>query len=115
MKRLDLILLAGLAAGVVALRWQTMVPWVIAYAIAISGITFGVYAYDKWAVGRSRSRIPERTLHVLALAGGSPAALISQQLFRHKTVKSSFRIRFWLIVAAQAAALSAWLYLNRFR
>jgi uncharacterized membrane protein YsdA (DUF1294 family) len=46
--------------------------------------------------------VPEVVLHGLALAGGSPAALLAMRLFRHKTAKSGFRFVFWVIVAAQA-------------
>lgn len=64
-----------------------------------------MYALDKRAAGRGSARTPEVVLHVLALLGGSPAALIGQQLLRHKTRKVAFQVAFWLIVAVQVAAL----------
>jgi uncharacterized membrane protein YsdA (DUF1294 family) len=47
--------------------------------------------------------VPERVLHGLALLGGSPGAWAGMRLFRHKTVKGSFRAVFWFILAAQVA------------
>ena len=53
------------------------------------------------------SRVPEMVLHILALAGGSLGAWLGMRLFRHKTVKGSFRLAFWLIVSLQVL-LVAW-------
>ena len=47
----------------------------------------------------------------LGFVGGWPGAIVAQQLFRHKTAKRSFRIRFWLSVAANIT-LFAWLTLS---
>jgi uncharacterized membrane protein YsdA (DUF1294 family) len=46
-------------------------------------------------------RIPEVTLLVLAVAGGSPGAMLSMLLFRHKIKKASFMFSFLAIVVAQ--------------
>jgi uncharacterized membrane protein YsdA (DUF1294 family) len=50
-------------------------------------------------------RIPEATLHVAALLGGSPGAVVGQLLFRHKTRKRSFRIVFIAIVLLQIVVI----------
>lgn len=65
------------------------------YAV-LSLLTFILYAIDKTAARRQARRIPENTLHIYALLGGWPGALLAQQLLRHKSVKRSFRIRFWM-------------------
>lgn len=82
----------------------------IGYAAGISTATIALYGYDKRAAAKNRLRVPEKVLHGLALLGGSPAALLSQQLFRHKTSKASFRIWFWLIVVVQLAVIGAALW-----
>ena len=37
---------------------------------------------------------PERTLHLLALLGGWPGAILARRRFRHKTMKVPFLIAF---------------------
>lgn len=76
--------------------------------ISASALTFLVYLVDKSAARNRRWRIPEKTLHVLGLAGGWPGALIAQQMLRHKTSKPSFQMIFWVTVVVNCSAL-AWL------
>ncbi len=64
----------------------------------LSLVTYAVYALDKTAAGQGRRRVPERTLHLLALLGGWPGALLAQQRLRHKTSKTRFLLLFWLTV-----------------
>ena len=78
------------------IRWPLLL---IAAAYAcLSVITFVVYAVDKSAARRKGPRTPERTLHLLALAGGWPGALLAQRWLRHKSAKTSFRRVFWVTV-----------------
>jgi len=77
--------------------------------VALNVCTFLIYGLDKYCARNGSWRIPEGTLLVLALAGGSPAAYLAQKIFRHKTHKQPFRIRFWLIVALQMLALIAFI------
>jgi len=77
----------------------------IAYLIAINITTFFLYGYDKFISSTEKLRVPELNLQTLALLGGSPAALIAQKFFRHKTIKSSFQILYWLIVLTQIGLL----------
>jgi uncharacterized membrane protein YsdA (DUF1294 family) len=48
-------------------------------------------------------------LHLFALAGGWPGALIAQRLLRHKTKKQSFQVVFWATVALNCGILG-WLF-----
>ncbi|MCH1928743.1 DUF1294 domain-containing protein [Shewanella sp. A25] len=74
--------------------------------LGLSLMTFIVYALDKSAAKRGNWRTQERTLHLLSLFGGWPGALMAQNLLRHKSVKTSFRTRFWLSVVVNLALLS---------
>ena len=47
-------------------------------------------------------RIREADLLLLALLGGSPAALLARRLFRHKTRKEPFSTRLMLVATVQA-------------
>ena len=82
----------------------------LAYVVGVNLTTFGAYLYDKSVSGAETGlwRVPEAVLHLLALAGGTPAAFAGQQALRHKTRKPGFRTWFWVIVAIQAAALAGW-------
>ena len=74
--------------------------------LSISAIVF--YAMDKSAAKAGRWRAPEKTLHLIALAGGWPGALIALQDLRHKTSKASFVGVFWFTVLLNICALIAW-------
>ena len=70
-------------------------------------LCFALYAIDKGAARAGRERISESMLLAIGFVGGWPGAIVAQQVFRHKTAKRSFRLRFWLSVGVNAAAF-AW-------
>src|SRR5690606_29986534 len=69
----------------------------------LSLVSFVAYGWDKRRAKLAQRRVPERTLHWLAVLGGWPGAMAGQRTFRHKTQKTSFRIVFWLSVTAHLA------------
>ncbi len=81
-------------------------PFVPLIYLVVSGITIFAYAFDKSAAMNARWRTQEQTLHVLEMFGGWPGALIAQQLFRHKTNKSSFQSAFWFCVVVNLTGLA---------
>jgi len=95
-----------LACGVMW-RWGWQPQVVLVYGAA-SLASFLAYAMDKAAAVRRGWRTPERTLHLLDLLGGWPGGLLAQQWLRHKTVKPSFVMVFWLTVVLNMAGLVAW-------
>lgn len=98
------ILLFGLLYGALTLLWRVPLPVGAAY-LALSLWSFVLYALDKSAARSGRWRIRERTLHVWALLGGWPGALLAQHVLRHKSSKVSFRAVFWLTVLVNLAGL----------
>ena len=87
-------------------------PIVLGFAyVALSTVTFVVYAMDKSAARNDRWRTPETTLHSLSLFGGWPGALLAQKVLRHKSSKRPFRTVFWVTVGLNLAAL-AWVLGN---
>lgn len=82
-----------------------MHPLLLAFYAAISITAFIAYALDKAAARDGRWRIAENTLHLLALLGGWPGALLAQQRLRHKSAKTSFLVIFWATVMLNCAAL----------
>jgi uncharacterized membrane protein YsdA (DUF1294 family) len=80
------------------------------YLAIINAATFAAFAVDKRAAERRGWRVPERRLLMLAAIGGSPAALVAQQLLRHKTRKEPFRSWLWTVAVAHAAILAVVAY-----
>lgn len=89
---------------VVAAVWRLPV-WVAGLYVGLSVVTFIAYAADKSAASRGAWRTPESSLHLLALAGGWPGALLAQQFLRHKSTKHPFRQVFWTTVLLNVTAL----------
>ena len=79
-------------------------------SIVASIICFFAYGIDKYRARSHQWRIPEKTLHTLAMIGGWPGALFGQQFFRHKTQKLGFRLVLWLIVIVHLAAVGYAVY-----
>jgi len=77
---------------------------VVAY-IALSLINFIFYAVDKSAARHKQQRIPEKTLHLVAVLGGWPGAMIAQKVFRHKTKKCAFQRLFWLTIVTNVSVV----------
>jgi len=81
---------------------------VVFVCVVMSGVALFMYGFDKSAAQRGRQRTPENTLHIVALLGGWPGALLAQDLFRHKSSKAEFQAVFWSTVVVNCGAL-VWL------
>ena len=80
-------------------------PWWLPLAyLGVSVVTMVVYAVDKSSAESGGWRTSEQTLHILALVGGWPGALVAQQVLRHKSSKLEFRAVFWVTVVLNIAA-----------
>ena len=101
---LSLVVLAAFALAWAVVAVTRGVPsWADVLYAGASASCFALYAIDKSAARAGRERIPESVLLSLGFVGGWPGAIVAQQLFRHKTNKRTFRIRFWLSVIANVA------------
>ena len=79
-----------------------------AWLLVINLATFAVYGADKRRARRGAWRVPERTLLLLPLLGGSIGALLGMRVFHHKTKHWYFVWGVPAILLAQLA-LTAWL------
>ena len=83
------------------------------YLAVINAITFAVYGADKRRARKDRWRVPERTLFLLAVLGGSLGALLGMHVFHHKTKHWYFRLFIPLILLLQIAVpVVLWLHKN---
>lgn len=78
------------------------------YLAAINLATFAVYGADKRRARRGKWRVPEKTLFLLPLLGGSVGALLGMRMFHHKTKHWYFVCGIPAILLAQLA-LAVWL------
>ena len=82
------------------------------YLAAVNVVTFTVYGIDKRKARRGAWRVPEKTLFLLPLLGGSVGALLGMKVFRHKTKHWYFVWGIPAILLAQLA-LTVWLRLRQ--
>ena len=75
--------------------------WVLAWTL----IAFALMGIDKWKALHDSWRIPEKTLFLSAILGGTVGSLTGMYLFRHKTKHLSFTVGMPLILAVQVILL----------
>lgn len=68
------------------------------YFIIVNMIGFALMGIDKWKARKGAFRIPESTLFVIAIIGGSIGSIAGMYTFRHKT-------RHWYFVYGMPAIL----------
>ncbi len=90
------------------LHLDLLVSWFVSITLA----TWLVFGFDKAISGSKWTRVPETVLLVLTFAGGTLGAIIGRSMFRHKTVKPSFRRKFWLTVLAQLALIGVGVFMQ---
>lgn len=78
-----------------------IMKYLIIYVVIINLIAFLAMYVDKRKARYGKWRIPEQTLFVLALIGGSIGAIAGMYTFRHKTKKLRFSIGFPVILVMQ--------------
>lgn len=77
------------------------------YLAAINFATWVAYGLDKGRARAGKWRIPERTLLLLTLAGGSLGALVAMLMFRHKTKKAKFVVGVPVMFVAHCVIVAA--------
>lgn len=84
---------------------KTLVVFVLSYFVLISLITFAVTYADKRKAIKSKRRVPEKTLFLLAFMGGSVAEYLTMKVIRHKTLHKRFMIGLPIIIILQILAI----------
>ena len=80
--------------------WGTVL---LVWLAVINLVTFAIYGIDKAKAKRGAWRVPEKTLFLLPLLGGSLGALLGMRVFHHKTKHWYFVWGIPLILLAQIA------------
>lgn len=83
----------------------------IIYLIIMNVIGLVVMGIDKYRAIRDKWRIPEKTLFLVSLLGGSIGTWFGMYAFRHKTKHWYFVLGMPAILIAQIA-LAAWMYVR---
>ena len=76
---------------------------ILIYFLAINLIAFIVYGIDKLKARKNLWRIPEATLLLLAVIGGSIGAWLGIRVWHHKTMHLKFKYGVPIILATQIA------------
>lgn len=77
----------------------------VEWIVFISIWAFTAMGYDKRQAKRKKSRVSEKTLWLLAIAGGGIGAYFGMQVFRHKTLHTSFRVGFLMLALIDMAVI----------
>ena len=89
-----------------------LVNFMLIYLIIINLSSFFIFGIDKHLAKKNKNRIPEFTLISTIYLGGTLGAYWGRAFYRHKTLKVSFKKKFWIAVVIQLLFIIAWIYLN---
>ena len=90
---------------------NTLHSYLAHYLLAINAVTFIVYGIDKYKAKKAKWRIPEATLLLLAVLGGSVGAWVGMKVWHHKTMHKKFKYGIPAILLIQIV-LMAYLHIN---
>lgn len=85
---------------------MTLHSCLVCYLLAINAVTFIVYGIDKYKAKKAKWRIPEATLLLLAVLGGSVGAWVGMKAWHHKTMHKKFKYGIPVILLIQIALIA---------
>lgn len=78
---------------------------IVIYLVVMNSIGFASMGIDKSKAKRGAWRIPEKTLFLIAVLGGSVGSILGMKQFRHKTKHKSFTIGMPAILLVQVLVI----------
>ena len=84
-----------------------VITMLLSYFAAVNLIGFALMGIDKFKAKKRAFRIPEATLFIIAIIGGSIGSIIGMYAFRHKTRHRSFVYGMPFILFVQIALIIA--------
>lgn len=88
-----------------------VLSYIAVYLAVINLAGFLSMALDKQKARRNKWRIPEATLFLFAIFGGSAGCLLGMRIFHHKTQKPKFYIGIPIILGVQIVILAYFAFL----
>ena len=88
---------------------MNVVTLLLSYLAAINLIGFALMGIDKYKAKKRAFRIPEATLFIVAIIGGSIGSIIGMYAFRQKTRHFSFVFGMPFILVVQIILIIAFL------
>ncbi|MBP3602714.1 MAG: DUF1294 domain-containing protein [Lachnospiraceae bacterium] len=86
-----------------------VITLLIAYFVIVNIIGFALMGIDKHKAKKRAFRIPEATLFIVAIIGGSIGSILGMHIFRHKTRHWYFVYGMPFILAVQIILVIAFL------
>lgn len=69
---------------------MSFIYFAVIYLVIMNLLAFMLMGIDKYKARHNKWRIPEKTLFLTAILGGSIGALLGMYTFRHKTKHATF-------------------------
>ena len=86
-----------------------MPPLLLYSVLAINLMTFAAFGLDKWKARKGHRRIPEARLLTMTWATGVIGGWGGMSVFRHKTAKVSFILKYIAGFLAWAGLIYGWI------
>lgn len=86
-----------------------VITLLLSYFIGINLIGFALMGIDKYKAKKRAFRIPEATLFIVAIIGGSIGSILGMYTFRHKTRHRAFVYGMPFILIIQIALIIAFI------
>ncbi|WP_254454466.1 DUF1294 domain-containing protein [Flavobacterium sp. M31R6] len=80
--------------------------------LTVNLIAFVLMGYDKQLAIKNKNRISEQTLLFLVVLGGTIGSSLAMSIFRHKTAKTNYLLKFFGIVSFQIIIIITLFYLD---
>jgi uncharacterized membrane protein YsdA (DUF1294 family) len=80
--------------------------------LTINLIAFVLIGYDKQLAIKNKNRISEKTLLTWVAIGGTIGSSLAMSIFRHKTAKKSYLLKFFGIVSFQVLIIISLFYFD---
>ena len=85
---------------------NTLHSYLAYYLLVLNAVAFIVFGIDKYKAKKAKWRIPETTLLLLAVLGGSIGAWMGMKVWHHKTMHKKFKYGIPDILMIQIAAMT---------